>query len=152
MTDLMKLADRVAELERKVEQLSLTVISLVGADEPAPEPDAISDLSERELWLMRQAFEAGKCGYEEMQNWLDEDAADAVTTRMVLEKDAPPLESPWTYYADCPIPSDADVIVECYDGGKERWKAIAYEHEGHIIESGGEPIPVFYIVRWKPIL
>lgn len=46
-------------------------------------------LTNRELWLMRQAFNDGVCD-ENFDTWLNEGTADGVTVADVLAKDAPP--------------------------------------------------------------
>ena len=46
-------------------------------------------LTERELWLMRQAFNDGVCD-ENFDAWLNDGAADGVTVADVLAVNAPP--------------------------------------------------------------
>ena len=46
-------------------------------------------LTERELWLMRQAFNDGVCD-DNFDVWLYEGAADGVTVADVLAKNSPP--------------------------------------------------------------
>ena len=49
-------------------------------------------LTDRELWLMRQAFNDGVCD-ENFDSWLSDGAADGITVADVLAKNAPTDES-----------------------------------------------------------